>query len=269
MEPESTTVSNPSICFVSVSKALFYDPNLNPNYILLLETGNRTTFLMSNWETICQITPPTLDFVIESAKINDNILDIIISSIQPESITGSCSIQYIRANSLVDSCSTVIWTLSSSTIPLYCAMFNESIIIITESNLVNHCTTDQPLSTDIMDVSSTHMGLGYSTDYNWDQSGEDITITIPLSDNISKGDIFCVIDSDSIVVGLTDGTTFVRGNLFDVIDPETSTWTIENNKSVIVREPLCISSNERYYLSHMAHSLNDLGEYLSITTKIC
>ena len=242
-------MSSPSsLVFLSVSKALFYDPTLNPNNILLLNTGNRNdagvlgnTTTPPSWQVICQITPPTLDFVVESAKINDNILNMIISSLDLQSTNSNCTIQYIRADlgySHVNS--TVMWILNASTSPLYCAIFNTAILIVSESDLVSqssNLTSSEIQNTENSEkteVSTSHSGLGYSTDYTWDQLEDDVTVTIVLSDNITKQDISCVIETDSLVVGLTDGTTFIRGRLFDVIDPAASTWTIENNRSALI-----------------------------------
>ena len=76
-----------------------------------------------------------------------------------------------------------------------------------------------------------HCGLGYSsqTGYRWTQSETDVVVTFQLDPDVGKRDISCIIESEELVVGLTDGTTFLRGKLVHPVDPEASTWTIENN----------------------------------------
>ena len=72
-----------------------------------------------------------------------------------------------------------------------------------------------------------HFGLGYSgADYKWEQSDSDVTITMEVPADVSKCDIVCEISSEELVVGLSDGTTYLRGRLHAKIDPEASTWSI-------------------------------------------
>lgn len=75
-----------------------------------------------------------------------------------------------------------------------------------------------------------HHGLGFEKeDYNWTQSDTDLTISFDLPADVKKGDISCVVEPGELVVGLTDGTTFLQGELLHPIDPELSTWTIQDH----------------------------------------
>ena len=65
--------------------------------------------------------------------------------------------------------------------------------------------------------------------YKWDQTESDVTITVALPDDVTKSDVRCVIERGEVVVGLSDGTTFLRGQLFAPVTPDCSTWTIENH----------------------------------------
>ena len=65
--------------------------------------------------------------------------------------------------------------------------------------------------------------------YQWSQTEGDVAITVPLPDDVSKRDIHCEIHRREIVVGLSDGTTFLRGVLFSPISPDCSTWTVEKH----------------------------------------
>lgn len=75
-----------------------------------------------------------------------------------------------------------------------------------------------------------HRGLGYKKeDYKWVQTETDITISFELAADVHKRDISCVIAPAELVVGLTDGTTLLRGEPTHAVDPEASTWTIQDN----------------------------------------
>ena len=75
-----------------------------------------------------------------------------------------------------------------------------------------------------------HAGLGFKKhDYDWTQSDSDLTITVKLAEDVKKGDIDCVFSADELMVGLSDGTTFLQGELAHSVDPQASTWTIENH----------------------------------------
>ena len=65
--------------------------------------------------------------------------------------------------------------------------------------------------------------------YQWSQTEGDVAITVPLPEDVSKRDIHCEIHRREIVVGLSDGTTFLRGVLFAPISPDCSTWTVEKH----------------------------------------
>ena len=75
-----------------------------------------------------------------------------------------------------------------------------------------------------------HHGLGYDNlGYQWSQSDSDVTVTLTLPEAVTKADIKCEIESNEVVLGLTDGTTYLRGKLHAPIDPEASVWTLEKN----------------------------------------
>ena len=65
--------------------------------------------------------------------------------------------------------------------------------------------------------------------YQWSQTESDVTITVPVPDDVTRRDVHCVIDRRELVIGLSDGTTFLRGWLFAPISPDCSTWTMENH----------------------------------------
>ena len=76
-----------------------------------------------------------------------------------------------------------------------------------------------------------HSGLGYSREetHKWTQTETDMVVTFQLDSDVGKRDISCFIEPEALVVGLTDGTTLLRGELAHPVDPDASTWTIEGN----------------------------------------
>lgn len=75
-----------------------------------------------------------------------------------------------------------------------------------------------------------HCGLGYKReDYEWTQTETDITLSFQLPQDVGKRDVSCVLETEEIAVGLTDGTTFLSGELVHSIDPQASTWTIQDH----------------------------------------
>ena len=86
---------------------------------------------------------------------------------------------------------------------------------------------------DIFEEPDKHHGLGYKDDegevYQWSQTEEDIVISFHLEEDVTKKDVWCVIDRSEVSVGLSDGKTLLRGELAHNIDPEGSTWTIDQN----------------------------------------
>ena len=104
------------------------------------------------------------------------------------------------------------------------------------------------------DPQEHHFGLGYDkpSNYKWNQSESDVVISIELPKDVTKKEIDCVIESNQVVVGLTDGTTFFRGGLCAPIDPDASAWTIENKVYVevyyanLLRIQVCLYCDAHY-----------------------
>ena len=139
-------------------------------------------------------------------------------------------------------------TFQSRSIALYCSFTPQHLLVISESNLVHipgDSASQEPADKDV--ATATHaqapeleeetkqqqfQGLGYSEEnvaYRWTQSETDVVITADLPTDVTKRDVNCVIEREEVAVGLTDGTTFLRGKLHAAIDPAASTWSIEKN----------------------------------------
>lgn len=136
-------------------------------------------------------------------------------------------------------------TYLSHSSSLYCSFTDHHLLIISESDILPVDTQNQQpvenqaaktthveaLEYEEEEKQKHHYGLGYSAEkaYQWAQSETDITITVNLPGDITKHDITCIIKSSEVVLGLTDGTTYLKGMLFAPVDPDASAWSIEDN----------------------------------------
>lgn len=64
--------------------------------------------------------------------------------------------------------------------------------------------------------------------YYWQQTEDDLTVTIQLPEDCTKEDIQVQFLPDSVNIVLK-GQRFLEGNLFSSIDHESSTWIIKEN----------------------------------------
>lgn len=104
-------------------------------------------------------------------------------------------------------------------------------------------------------------GLGYEREkYQWTQNGTDVILSFELPDDVRKGDISCLMESDKVVVGLTDGTTLLRGDLSHSIDPEATTWTIQENRLEVTLEKEVEGVEWKYLLKDYSSSRTKLPE---------
>ncbi|XP_068937168.1 nudC domain-containing protein 1 isoform X2 [Petaurus breviceps papuanus] len=69
--------------------------------------------------------------------------------------------------------------------------------------------------------------------YYWQQTEEDLTITIHLSEDVSKEDIEVRFSPDHISIALRK-QPYLEGKLYSSIDHESSTWIIKEDKSLEV-----------------------------------
>ncbi|XP_072459371.1 nudC domain-containing protein 1 isoform X2 [Notamacropus eugenii] len=69
--------------------------------------------------------------------------------------------------------------------------------------------------------------------YYWQQTEEDLTITIHRSEDVSKEDVEVRFSPDHISIALKKQSC-LEGKLYSSIDPESSTWIIKENKSLEV-----------------------------------
>lgn len=70
--------------------------------------------------------------------------------------------------------------------------------------------------------------------YIWQQTAEDVTLTFPLPDGITKEHIKIHFSPDHISMSLKEQEPFLKGKLYSAIDHESSTWIVKDERSVEV-----------------------------------
>ena len=150
-------------------------------------------------------------------------------------------------DSIAVTSATLICSFESTTLPLHTEFIDESLMVVSESTLRLPMAAEETVEAveeerggdgDVEEVSEesvslSHPGIGYKEAtqvYEWSQSDSDVTVSVSVPCDVTKRDISCVIEPNNLVVGLTDGTTFVRGKLFARIDCEVSAWILETNR---------------------------------------
>lgn len=70
--------------------------------------------------------------------------------------------------------------------------------------------------------------------YVWQQTADDVTLTIALPDGTTKDDIKIHFAPSHITVSLKEQKPFLKGPLYSVIDHESSTWVLKDERRVEV-----------------------------------
>ena len=148
---------------------------------------------------------------------------------------------------------TLSYSFESTTMPLYTEFIEGKVLVLSESmprlfstaqNTMDELSKEgeggggddyngDEKEDDGAYSSAAHPGIGYkvsSQTFDWTQSDTDLTVSVSVPCDVTKRDISCVVEPNNLVIGLTDGTTFVRGNLFSRVDCEASLWTLEANR---------------------------------------
>ena len=146
----------------------------------------------------------------------------------------------------------VVWGLNSKSLALYATFQHHpssgeaQLLFISETTPLidtpdpeeghptTATTTTTPSSTSqdehLFSEPRQHCGLGYQRDHHeWTQSETDVVVSFTLDPDVGKRDISCILETNEVVVGLTDGTTLLQGEPTHSIDPEASTWGFQSN----------------------------------------
>jgi len=225
-----------------------------------------------NWRAITVLdlcsavgTTRLLPFLVSFAKFNEleksiELVTMELQKGQDENQSSTTSLRWftITFHGDIDnsqSSHTIVLkhTFTSSSMPIYTAIVSQSLFVINEAPLVSAATTAKGNAIDVH--GDPHYGIGYKRKHEaemlsdkrsamtnsgwfWVQSNSDITVTVHLPHDVTKRDIMCIIDHNHLVVGLTDGTTYIRNGLTGTIDPEASTWIIDQHRFVVLAKCL-------------------------------
>ena len=153
----------------------------------------------------------------------------------------------------------------SPSIPLHCEFIKDLLLVINQSELKTtkidvedtHSVADTPEGRNKQgrtfgqansddEMETKRYGIGYSGSqdtYSWTQTDSDVTVTANVPTDVTKRDVSVVIERDRLVVGLSDGTTYVRGTLFGKVDVDSSTWTLDRTRLVCKAIPKIVFDN--------------------------
>lgn len=70
--------------------------------------------------------------------------------------------------------------------------------------------------------------------YFWQQTSEDITVTVRMPQGATKGEVRFALTPDNISLGVQGFAPLLEGQLNEPVDPEASTWIIKDDKSLEV-----------------------------------
>ncbi|NWI68557.1 NUDC1 protein, partial [Todus mexicanus] len=68
--------------------------------------------------------------------------------------------------------------------------------------------------------------------YYWQQTEDDVTITVPIPEDIAKDDVKVHFSPDNICVTLKDQPALMEGKLYSSVDHESCTWILREKESL-------------------------------------
>ena len=258
-------MSNTSLIFLSHTNSLLYDVKCTQGQILLFDTKNRTgnSTLPSLWQVISTIPLLSPNITIQTAFLNENHLVLNLMTYQLERTSrhtrgeddnNTCTCTWLNitfakplgSENIGEVNQTLFCKFESSTVPLYSEFIGHHLMIVSDSKIkiTSHQRIEELNEEEMEDVErerqqsdddiTEYVGLGYGDQsekkYEWVQTETDVNVSVSLSEDIAKRDIHCIIERDNLVVGLTDGTTYIRGELWNKVDPDVSHWVMEKGR---------------------------------------
>ena len=184
----------------------------------------------------------------------------------PKKNSSTCKLSWIRVKFSLPRTSTdinlnsetlqartiVCSVFESASVPLHCEFIGNLLLVVNQSELRNAKIDkgDTPSVADPIEdqkkqkrtfkeaypdeeMETKRYGIGYSGSqdaYSWTQTNSDVTVTADVPTDVTKRDVLVVIERDCLVMGLSDGTTYVRGMLFGKVDVDSSTWTLDGTR---------------------------------------
>ena len=234
------STTNSSLIFLSKNHALFYEPSYDDGNCLLFYTGDR--YDINFWSIISRIKLIISNVTIQAASLIDggNTIDFMTFQLEDTSTKYCtcvwwrvCLSNHLRSGNIEVVSQTQLCRFKATTVPLYSEYINECLLLVSES-IPGIDREEKEVNEDKESDGGTNQD---TMEYNrrtantsWNQSSSDINISIMIPEDVNKSDIICIMESTNISVGLSDGTTYIRGDLLYNIDECTSTWTYSKGK---------------------------------------
>ena len=215
------------------------DESGSPIMIIVATIPKHKTFVDVLFAEVCD--PSAIKHVRSSTSTDSSVATfkwLRFTLVQGEEQSAESAETTEMAISFKDAQVSTVASFECRAFPLYAAIVEKNILFFSEAKPPLKEDADLDLPEDEGEVEGAmagnkeeeeeHHGLGYDDlGYQWSQTDSDITVTLTLPDNVTKADIDCQIEPNEVVLGLTDGTTYLRGKLHAPIDPEASVWSLE------------------------------------------
>ncbi|XP_062846849.1 nudC domain-containing protein 1 [Trichomycterus rosablanca] len=212
--------------------------------LILLRTSKRGESSQLKWEPMFSESlgePFTILHSISHVQSGIHIIELLLLRIQkdPDDTKGSgfsTSLEWLTVENSGQEKKYEVKKrrlMKGKSVPHYAALEPEGkgLIVASERPFrftqVDGVPLEEPASED-MEVENT------DPIYFWQQTEEDITVCIRLPEHTIKDDILFKLSVDSVSVGVKDYEPLLKGQLFAPVDPESSTWTIKDDKSLEV-----------------------------------
>lgn len=234
---------NVSLVFPSPSTALMCVDNT----LCYIDTGGRGQMPAQPWTILHRIRYEGIVFVQCGSGSGEGVNVLVVEMMETSDNLGvTPSVFVLRWQVIVPAGNGTYTTgsdviLHSTTIPVYGCFVGPYLVIASGSipslgdftdTYVKVCDT----SVKVCDtsVNDTHVSSQSQTEFEWTQTDTDVNVVLPVHGNVSAEDVVCVIGREDLVVGISDGTTLIRGTLYDTVSPDTSTWIIERDRQLLI-----------------------------------
>lgn len=125
--------------------------------------------------------------------------------------------------------------LSGPSVPLYCSLEKDAsaLLLLCDGRFAKsgdfngHAEDRTSPAIQTSAAAAAAAGAAGKPALRWTQTSEDLTISFKVDDDVRVRDVVCNLQKDEVSLGLSDGTSLLRGTLFGMVDCEGSAWTLE------------------------------------------
>ncbi|KAG7233120.1 hypothetical protein INR49_007473 [Caranx melampygus] len=215
--------------------------------LLLLRTGKRGDSSHCRWEPLfSERTTEPFTIVHSVSHVQDGVhsLDVLLLRVQkdPEETKGSgfsVSLEWITVANTAGHGQEKKYEvrkrrlLRGKSVPHYAALEprGRGLMVASEKPFVFTHVDGQPVEQpepEPMEVEKT------DPVYFWQQTTEDVTVSVRLPEGVTKDDVGFRLTADTISVSVRGFPPLLEGQMFAAVDPEASAWIIKDNKSLEV-----------------------------------